>query len=78
MLETVIDITRFQSGVSWHFRSLKDQVLKIDLLSWVCENDWLSLAKIKIKGPVAFSPSAHTNLTLFAKISPFSNIQEGW
>jgi len=31
VVETVIAITRFQTGVSWHFRSLKDQVLKIEL-----------------------------------------------
>jgi len=31
--ETVIAITRFHTGVSWHFRSLKDQVLKIELQS---------------------------------------------
>src|SRR6266404_5885212 len=28
--ESVIAITCFQTGVSWHFRSLKDQVLKIE------------------------------------------------
>jgi len=31
VLETVIAITRFPTRVSWHFRSLKDQVLKIEL-----------------------------------------------
>jgi len=31
VVETVIGITRFQTGVSWHFRSLKDLVLKIEL-----------------------------------------------
>jgi len=31
VVETVIAITRFQTRVSWHFRSLKDQVLKIEL-----------------------------------------------
>jgi len=30
-LESIIAITRFQTGVSWHFRSLKDEVLKIEL-----------------------------------------------
>jgi len=29
-LECVMAITRFQTGVSWHFRSLKDEVLKIE------------------------------------------------
>ena len=31
VVETFIGITHFQTGVSWHFRSLKDQVLKIEL-----------------------------------------------
>jgi len=31
VVETIIAITRFQTRVSWHFRSLKDQVLKIEL-----------------------------------------------
>ena len=30
-LESVMAITRFQTGVSWHFRSFKDDVLKIEL-----------------------------------------------
>jgi len=30
-LETVMGITGFQTGVSWHFRSLEDEVLKIEL-----------------------------------------------
>ena len=62
---TVIGITRFQSGVSWHFRSLKDEVLKIE-----------SLARIKITGMLGFSPCARTNLNLSAKISPFLRIWE--
>jgi len=33
VLETVIAITHFQTGLSWHFRSLKYEVLKIELLS---------------------------------------------
>jgi len=44
-LETLQAITRFQTGVSWHFRSFKDDVLKIEL--WV--SVWLgpgSLAQI--------------------------------
>jgi len=32
VVETVIAITRFQTRVSWHFRSLKDQLRKIELL----------------------------------------------
>ena len=28
---SVMAITRFQTGVSWHFRSFKDDVLKIEL-----------------------------------------------
>jgi len=28
---SVMTITRFQTGVSWHFRSFKDDVLKIEL-----------------------------------------------
>jgi len=31
VVDTVIAITRFQTQVSWHFHSLKDQVLKIEL-----------------------------------------------
>ena len=31
VVETVIAITRFQTGVSWHFRSRRDQVLQIVL-----------------------------------------------
>ena len=34
-LESVIGITRFQTGVSWHFGSLKDQAPKIDLAQLV-------------------------------------------
>jgi len=30
-LESIMPITRFQTGVSWHFRSFKDDVLKIEL-----------------------------------------------
>ena len=30
-LESVLAITPFQTGVSWHFGSLKDKVLKIEL-----------------------------------------------
>jgi len=30
-LESVLAITRFQTGVSWHFGSLKEKVLKIEL-----------------------------------------------
>jgi len=30
-LESVMAITRFQTGVSWHFSSFKDDVLKIEL-----------------------------------------------
>ena len=30
-LESVMAITRFQTGVSWHFRSFKDLVLQIEL-----------------------------------------------
>ena len=30
-LESVMAITRFQMGVSWHFRSFKDVILKIEL-----------------------------------------------
>ena len=30
-LESVMAITRFQTGVSWHFRSFKDLILKIEL-----------------------------------------------
>jgi len=30
-LESVMVITRFQTAVSWHFRSFKDSVLKIEL-----------------------------------------------
>ena len=30
-LESVMAITRFQTGVNWHFRSFKDDVLKIEL-----------------------------------------------
>jgi len=30
-LESVLAITRFETGVSWHCGSLKDQVLKIEL-----------------------------------------------
>jgi len=30
-LESGLAITRFQTGVSWHFGSLKDKVLKIEL-----------------------------------------------
>ena len=30
-LESVMAITLFQTGVSWHFRSFKDLVLKIEL-----------------------------------------------
>jgi len=30
-LESVMAITRFQTGVSWHFHSFKDVVLKIEL-----------------------------------------------
>jgi len=30
-LESVMAITRFQTGVSWHFRFFKDKVLKIEL-----------------------------------------------
>jgi len=29
--ESIMAITRFQTGVSWHFRSFKDDVLKIEL-----------------------------------------------
>ena len=29
--ESIMVITRFQTGVSWHFRSFKDDVLKIEL-----------------------------------------------
>ena len=29
--ESVIAITRFQTGVCWHFHFLKDEVLKIEL-----------------------------------------------
>jgi len=29
--ESIIAITRFQTEVSWHFRSFKDDVLKIEL-----------------------------------------------
>jgi len=29
--ESVLAITRFQTAVSWHFHSLKDEVLKIEL-----------------------------------------------
>jgi len=29
--ESVIAITRFQTGVSWHFHSFKDCILKIEL-----------------------------------------------
>jgi len=31
--ETVQDITRFHTGLSWHFPSLNDQVLKIELFN---------------------------------------------
>jgi len=31
VVQTVIGITHFQTGVSWHFHSRKDQVLKIEL-----------------------------------------------
>jgi len=31
VVDTVIAITPFQTGVSWHFRSRKDQVLKMEL-----------------------------------------------
>ena len=31
MMENGIDITHIQTGVSRHFRSLKDEVLKIEL-----------------------------------------------
>jgi len=31
VVDTLISITRFQTRVSWHFRSLKDQVMKIEL-----------------------------------------------
>jgi len=30
-LESIMAITHFQTGVSWHFRSFKDDVLKIEL-----------------------------------------------
>jgi len=30
-LESVMAMTRFQTGVSWHFRSFKDDVVKIEL-----------------------------------------------
>jgi len=30
-LENVMAITRFQTGVSWHFGSLKNEDLKIEL-----------------------------------------------
>jgi len=30
-LESIMAITRFQIGVSWHFRSFKDDVWKIEL-----------------------------------------------
>ena len=30
-LESVMAMTRFQTGVSWHFRSFNDVVLKIEL-----------------------------------------------
>ena len=30
-LESILAITHFQTGVSWHFGSLKDKVLKIEL-----------------------------------------------
>jgi len=30
-LESIMAITRFQTGVSWHFHSFKDDVLKIEL-----------------------------------------------
>jgi len=30
VLETIMAITCFQTGVSWHFHSLKDEVLKIE------------------------------------------------
>jgi len=36
VVETVIGITGFQTGVSWHFRTLKDQVLKIELFVAHC------------------------------------------
>jgi len=29
--ESIMAITGFQTGVSWHFRSFKDDVLKIEL-----------------------------------------------
>ena len=34
-LESVIGITRFLTGVSWHFGSLNDQAPKIDLAQLV-------------------------------------------
>ena len=64
-VENGIGITRFQTGVSWHFRSLKDEVLKIE-----------SLARIKIRGMVGFSPCAQANLNLSTKISPFLGMWE--
>ena len=30
-LQSAMAITRFQTGVSWHFRSFNDKVLKIEL-----------------------------------------------
>jgi len=30
-LESVLVVTRFPTGVSWHFGSLEDKVLKIEL-----------------------------------------------
>jgi len=37
VVETVIALTRFETGVGGHFRSLKDQVLKIELSVAHCE-----------------------------------------
>lgn len=74
MLQTVIGITHFQTGVNWHFRSVKDRVLNIDLAQ-LCESDYRNITS-KIKSLVAFSPCAHTNLIIFAKTSPLLSIRD--